>query len=154
MRFIFTNLIYKFAYPAWKCNVTFLRLLHEFEENNLHICGYMRFIARVPKPWIMALQKCMLHFLPPGGGKTVVIAETCCTFWFCKEREPVGCMSAVVSVESVESSCSLSVVLLAVLVTMVFSTFLTCMTLLTNWGPLNMMLIAVSCGAVVVVRCV
>ena len=73
MRFIFTILIYKFAYPAWKCNVTFLRLLHEFGENNLHICGYMRFIARVPKPCIMALQKCMLHFLPPGGGKTVVI---------------------------------------------------------------------------------
>ena len=36
----------------------------------------MRYIARVPKPCIMALQKCMLHFLPPRGGKTVVIMET------------------------------------------------------------------------------
>ena len=33
----------------------------------------MWYIARVPKPCIMALQKCMLHFSPPGGGKTVVI---------------------------------------------------------------------------------
>ena len=32
----------------------------------------MWYIARVPKPCIMALQKCMLHF-SPWGGKTVVI---------------------------------------------------------------------------------
>ena len=35
----------------------------------------MWYIARVPKPCIMALQKCMLHFSPPGGGKTVVIMQ-------------------------------------------------------------------------------
>ena len=35
----------------------------------------MWYIARVPKPCIMALQKRMLHFLPPGGGKTVVMRE-------------------------------------------------------------------------------
>ena len=33
----------------------------------------MWYIARVSKPCIMALQKCMLHFSPPGGGKTVVM---------------------------------------------------------------------------------
>ena len=36
----------------------------------------MWYIARVPKPCIMALQKCMLHFSPPWGGKTVVIIYT------------------------------------------------------------------------------